>query len=249
MGSPPPLPREHGAWVMVCMPLILGAAQAGWGLSAAWLIPPAVLPVFLAHYALQPAGRRLGWASVYGMTSVVLFMAAVLLTAGQHRAWLLAIAAVAAIGGGGFTIASIAGAGRRIATELSGMAAMSLSAPMMALAAGEAIDASLLAGAAMAFGYSVSILSFVRAYTGRKQGRTVTTTLCIIVHIVLLGGLALLEKAGWLPPWWWIAFLPVIWRTAWGLARPPKTLRAVGMRELWVSLAFTVIAAVLIGLI
>jgi hypothetical protein len=228
------------------MPLVLGAAQAGWRLSAAWLLPPAVLLLFLAHYALQPAGRRLLWAAVYAIASVVLFTAVVLLSAGQHRVWLLTIAAVSAIGGGGYTMASIAGAGRRIATELCGMVAMSLSAPMMALAAETDVDMRLAAAPAMAFGYSVSILSFVRAYTGRRQGRTAATAVCVVVHVVLLGGLAALGEAGWLPSWWWAAFLPVIWRTAWGLARPPRTLRAVGMRELWVSLVFTAIAAAML---
>ena len=42
-----------------------------------------------------------------------------------------------------------------------------------------------------------------------------------------------------------VAFAPVAIRTAWGLARPPRTLRTLGLRELWVALAFT-LAAILI---
>jgi hypothetical protein len=245
---PPPLPREHGAWVMVCMPLVLGAAQAEWGLSASWLIPSAVLLIFLAHYAVVQSDRRAGWAAAYCTLAGVLFAATVALTSEQNRTSLLAIAALSALCGGSYTAACYAGAGRFIITELVSMVGMSLSAPMMVLAAGRPLERGIAGGAVMAFGYSLSILSFVRAYTGRKQGRTASAALCIVVHALMLGGLAMMGKAGWLPPWWLTAFLPVIWRTAWGLARPPKNLRAVGMRELWVSLAFAILAATVLSM-
>ncbi len=233
---------------MVCMPLVLGAAQAGWGLSAAWLLPPAVLLIFLAHYAVVQSARRPGWAVAYCAMAGLLFAAAVVLASDQRRMSLLAVAALSALCGGSYTAASYAGAGRLIVTEIVGMIAMSMSAPMMALAAGRPPEKLIAAAPVMAFGYSLSILSFVRAYTGRRQGRMAATAICVLVHVVLLGGLAMLGKAGWLPPWWWAAFLPVIWRTAWGLARPPRSLRAVGLRELWVAVLFAALAAVPIGL-
>jgi hypothetical protein len=233
---------------MVCMPLVLGAAQAGWRPSAAWLLPPAVLLLFLAHYAVTQSGRRWGWAGAYCTLAGLFFAAAVSLASGQQRVWLLTIAGLSTLCGGSYTAATFLGAGRLVVTELLGMVAMSLSAPMMAFAAGLPPKKLIAAPPVIAFAYSVSILSFVRAYTGRRQGRAAAAAACIVVHVALLGGLTVLGEAGWLPPWWWSAFLPVVWRTAWGLARPTKNLRAVGMRELWVSVVFAAIAAAVIGL-
>jgi hypothetical protein len=51
---------------------------------------------------------------------------------------------------------------------------------------------------------------------------------------------------GWLSPWWFLAFAPVVARTVWGLASPPRNLRQVGLREIWVAVSFTVIAVVII---
>jgi hypothetical protein len=258
--SPPPLPREHGAWVMLLLPLVLGSVLAGAKLSAAWLLPPAVVLVFLSHCAILPvaqrkiagnamperwAGTRLFWAAAYFVLASVLFVAVVILTPDENRIWLLFVSGTSVLCGAAYTAASCARAGRLISAELLGMAAMSLSAPMMALAAEAPVTTRIMGAAAMAFAYSASTLAYVRAYTGMGRGRVVAISGCVAAHAALLGGLALLGVAGRLSPWWFIAFIPVVARTAWGLARPPRTLRAVGLREIWVALWFTAIAAVL----
>ncbi len=260
--SPPPLPREHGAWVMLILPLILGAGLAGLRPSAAWLVLPAVVLVFLAHYALVPVVQRrlrgkaalpgefrtrAAWAFAYLAGAALAFTAAFLIAPAPNRTWLLAVSAGAALGGAVYTGASCAGAGRRVVTELVGMAATSLSAPLMALAAGSPIDARLPAASVMAFAYSASTLAFVRAY-GRleRAGRTAVLG-CVAAHVVLFGGLALMGTAGWLSPWWVAAFAPVAGRTAWGLARPARNLRQLGRREIWVASSFTLIATVIVA--
>ena len=58
---PPPLPREHGAWVIFALPLVLGIGLAGPRSAAAWLVACAALLAFLSHHALvPPLQRRLG---------------------------------------------------------------------------------------------------------------------------------------------------------------------------------------------
>lgn len=39
--SPPPLAREHGAWTMLAIPMVLGRAAGGLRSGAAWFVPPA----------------------------------------------------------------------------------------------------------------------------------------------------------------------------------------------------------------
>jgi len=247
--SPPTLPRAYGAWVMLLLPLVLGSALVGARLSAAWLLPPAVMLVFLAHYAIVPwARRRLIWASVYVMVATVLFAVVVICTAEANRAWLLFVWGVSVLCGAAYTAASCARAGRLISAELLGMLAMSLSAPIMALAAGIQADMRLAGAPALAFAYSASTLSYVRAYTRRERSRMAATLGCLAAHVALLGGLALINWAGGLSPWSFIAMIPVVARTAWGLARPPRDLRAVGMREIWVAICFTALAVVTVSL-
>jgi hypothetical protein len=52
---------------------------------------------------------------------------------------------------------------------------------------------------------------------------------------------------GWLAPALLVAFVPVLARTAWGLARPTKNLRVLGWREVGVAAAFLAAAGVAVG--
>jgi hypothetical protein len=261
MVKPPPPPREHGAWMMLCLPLLLGGVLAGPRLSASWLLPPAVFLVFLAHYAVVPVARRrltrewmpvgwkaqrLFWAMFYLVVASLLFALLVVFTPVNSRPMLLWISGMSILCGTAYSAASAAGAGRALGAELLGMAAMALSAPVMALAAGEPPGMWLVGAPALAFGYSVATLSWVRAYTNMERGRMAATLGCAAAHLVVLGALGLIARAGWLLPWALLAFVPVLIRTASGLIWPPPTLRAVGLREIWVALSFAAIAVALI---
>jgi hypothetical protein len=261
--KPPPFPREHGAWVMLTLPLILGSVVAGARLSAAWLLPPAVVLVFLAHYAAVPVaqrkmsgdqtpegwtGRRLVWAAIYFVVASLLFAALVILMPGTNRTWLLLICGISMLCGAAYSAASCAKAGRLVSAELLGMTAMALSAPIMALAAGEPADIRLCGPAALAFAYSASTLSYVRAYTGLQQGRRAAVYGCMAAHLAILAALALLSRLGGLSPWWFLPFLLLVARTILGLARPPRALRSVGLREIWVAIGFALLSAAVVSL-
>jgi hypothetical protein len=248
---------------MLLLPLILGTGLAGMRPSGAWLVPPAVVLVFLAHCALVPVAQRLlkgkpaepewlcprmAWVLAYLVGAALAFGAAFSTTPLPNRPWLLAVSAGAALGGALYTSASCAGAARRVVPELVGMAAMSLSAPIMALAAGGPVDERLPAASLMAFAYSASMLAFVRAYGRLERAGRAAVLGCVAAHVVLFGGLALAATAGWLSPCWVVAFAPVAARTAWGLTRPARNLRQLGRREIWVASSFTLIATVIVAI-
>lgn len=260
--TPPPLPREHGAWVIFALPLVLGTGLAGALSPAAWLVAAAALLAFLSHHALLPLlQRRLGskqapagwsrsrtaWGSVYLGGALAAFLAAAALTPPTHRPGLLVLSTFAAAGAAVYSGAALLGFGRRAAVELIGMAALSLSAPMMALAAGRPVESRLAAASALAFAYSASALAFVRAYTRLERNRFAAVAGCVAAHVVLIGGLILMARGGWFPTWLFAALVPLVARTAWGLARPPRSLRQLGLREIWVALSFTVVATTLIA--
>jgi hypothetical protein len=246
---------------MLSLPLLLGAVLAGTRPGAAWLLPPAVILVFLAHYALVPiarrklarewlpagwTGRRMLWAALYLVVAGLLFVKLMIFAPGANRTWLLRVSGIAVICGAAYSAASAARLGRLLGTELLGMAAMALSAPIMALAAGAQAGMWMVGAPALAFGYSASALAWVRAYANLERGRAAATLACVAAHVAVLVGLALISLSGWLSPWALFAFVPVIVRTVWGLVSPPPTLKAVGLREIWVALGFAVLAAALI---
>lgn len=239
---------------MLTIPMILGLGAGGWSAPAAWLIPPATVLVFLAHYAIVPwaqraregkamppgyAARRIVWAALDLAGSGICFAGAVLVAGSDARPALLAIAGAAAVLAGVYAGAAVFGSGRAIVAEMLGMAGMSLTAPMMAAAAGRPLSRALFGSAAMALGYFLSSVAFVRSYDGLKGDRPRAMARCVAAHVAIAAGLLGAARAGILPDFWWAAFVPVVARTAWGLASPPTNLRALGLRELWVALAFT----------
>lgn len=253
--KPPALPREHGAWVMLTIPMVLGLAVGAWRSLPAWLISPAAALVFLAHHALVPwlqrvregkflpagyAARRLLWGSIYLATATALFGAAVALAGAAARPAVLALAGSSAALAAVYVAASIFGEGRFLVAEMLGMAGMALTAPMLTAAAGYDVSPELFGGAAMALGYYFSSLAYVRAY-----GRDAALGKCVAAHAAIAVGLVACAGVGVLSQWWWIAFAPVLARTALGLWRPPADLRALGMREIPVALAFTALACAL----
>lgn len=260
--SPPQLPREHGAWVMLLLPLVFGLALAGPDPTGAWAIPPAAVLAYLAHAAWVPViqrrlqgkpaapqwlRRRILWGVIPLVAALLCFAAAVRLTPGSLRVSLVGVAAAAALGGAVYSAATSLGAGRRTWAELIGMAAMSLTAPMMALAAGREAVPGLVTASFLAFAYSVSALTFVRAYACLDRHKGAATTVCLVVHALLLVGIGGLAAAGWTPPWAPVVFLPVLARTLWGLARPPRNLRLLGLREVWVATSFAVLGFALLA--
>ena len=254
---PPPLPREHGAWTMLVIPMWLGLAAGGVRSGAAWLVPPAAVLVFLAHHAIVPwaqrarerkasppgyAARRLLWGAAYLALAVLVFAGAVLEAHPAARGPFLTMAGTASLLAAVYAAACVLGRGRSIGFEFLGLASVSLSAPMIAAAAGRPLDRTLFGASALALGYFLSSVSYVRAYETLRVNSQGAIRSCVAAHVALAAALLALAAYGALPRSWWAAFIPVIARTVWGLAVPPGNVRQVGLREAWVAAAFTLIA-------
>ena len=97
--GPPPLPREHGAWAMLAIPLVLGFADAGRPSVATVLLIPSMALLYLARQAVVPAAtrvvegrasppgylaRRASWAAIYLVGAAAGFAAAAALFLRRH---------------------------------------------------------------------------------------------------------------------------------------------------------------------
>jgi len=260
---PPKLPREHGGWAMLFLPIVLGLALTGFRPAWGWWIAPAATLVYLAHEALSavadsvrrgrpiPVDRfraRLAWGALYLASGVGCFAAAWSRTPETCRPALLASSLAAGACGAAYAIGSFSGRRRHTAVELAGMAAMALAAPMIAAGSGTWDGSRPLAATALAAPYFVSSLVYVRAYDRQAGKLGDGTATCIAVHAALAVGLGALWLAGVVSGLSLAAFLPVAGRTAWGFIRPPGNLRVLGLREAWVAGGFAVLAGVALAI-
>jgi len=247
---------------MLAIPMVFGLAAGGARAGAAWLVPIATVCVFLAHHAVVPcllrmrAGKpsppgyvaqRLGWGVAYLLAAAAVFALALWSAIPQARGPFLAVGCAAAGLATIYAGASIFGRARSIGFEALGLAGVALGAPMMAVAAGQPLDRSLFGAPAIALGYFLSSVAFVRAYERMRHDRAAAIRGCVVAHLALALILAGAAVSAMLPAFWWIAFVPVILRTAWGLGSPPSSLRTLGVREVAVALAFTVLASTVLA--
>jgi hypothetical protein len=243
---------------MLALPLVFGLVLAGGRGPAPWLVPPMLVLAFLAedagvpalsrlHQARpSPAGylrRRLRWTALYLAGAAAAFAGALLLLPPHARPRLLAVAAAAATPAAIHAGASVRGAGRTLWAELVGLTGLALAAPLAAAAGDLPVVGLPLGAAALALAYSVSSLAYVRAFEALEQRPRAAVVTCFGVHAALVTALVALVQVGWLPPRGLLAFLPVLLRTALGLALPPRDLRQLGRREIGVAAPFAALAA------
>lgn len=134
----PPLPKEHGSWVMLVVPLLLGLAIAPVWQGRALLLLVAALGFFLLRYplALLVKGRKRastnrtylwGWTLIYG---VITALAGGWLVLAERLWWLAALGVV----GGGLLFFHLWLVARRqemsVTGELAGIFGLALGAPM-----------------------------------------------------------------------------------------------------------------------
>ena len=249
---------------MLLIPLVLGSAAAGRLAPALPAIWAAVLLGFFARYASVPAAtrilggrsvppavlrRRILWTALYMGTSLGCLVLAVAMVSPAARPVTILAALVCGVLAAVHVGLSLAGVDRTLPGEIFGMVSLASPAPLLMVSAGRPLDGAAFGVAALALSYSFSSLSFVRAYRARSSparggGRGRAQLLCILVHVLLAAGLAMLSWAGWLPASALPAFLPVAARTVWGLLTPPPNIRALGLREVGVAIAFTLLASI-----
>jgi hypothetical protein len=248
----PPIPREHGAWAMLVLPLALGLAAAERVTAAAALVPPASVLLFLARFAAMGGTRarrgirdRLPWTLLYLAASAAVLLGAVALADPAARGAAIAVAAVTGLLGGGNAALVLAGKGRGLPAEALAMAAVAATAPLIGVLSGAPLDARAGTAGGACLAYFASTVAYVRAHRAlgdpARRGRAVAA--CTAAHAGVAIALAAVILSGAAPAGLAVAFAPVFGRTGWGLARPPRSLGALGRREIAVSAAFLVLAA------
>lgn len=255
--TPPPLPYEHGAWMMLAIPLLLGLAASWPPAAAAWLVPPAVGLLFLSRSAAVPAAARLIggkkapegfvlrrgiWSLLYLVVAAVLMAAAWGLSVPGARGRLVAAGACTLGLGGVNTALAFADRARSILAVLIGVGGFASGAPLVVAASGGALDRRAIGAGIVAMLYFATSLAYVRAVRGLWKGESPARGRCVAAHAIVLLVLGALFAGGFATPLLVASFLPVYARTAWGLSRPPANLRALGWREIGVAVLFALIA-------
>lgn len=220
----PPIPREHGSWVMAAVPLVAGAAVAGrWS----WALVPfglAVLSLLLLRGAVtilltsgsrregRNPGRLLLWTTIYGVTAA---LAGGLLIA-VWEAWKL-------IWLGGLTAAVLGWDLHRLiqrrqlglAGELIGSVAMAAAAPGAHYVITGVLDGTTVAlwlVCALYFAARVFLVNmkiqWVRTPPTDLKTRLETGWMVLLAHLAALAVAGAAGSLGVAPTLIWGAFVP-----------------------------------------
>jgi hypothetical protein len=198
---------------------------------------------------VPPDARRRLWTPVYLAGSAACLLIAVRLAPAEHRADALALAAATGALGGANAALVLLGRGRTVLAEVAAMAGVAATAPLVMALAGTPFGPRPAGVGAICLAYFLSTIAFVR--TSRRRPDSLAwqpaARTCVAVHVALVLALGAAWWTGWLAPALLVAFVPVLARTAWGLARPTKNLRVLGWREVGVAAAFLAAAGVAVG--
>lgn len=251
------IPKQHGAWAMLIVPLIIGLVlRARLAPLEIWLIP-LVVAVFTGYFGFNVLSLQLKAAPrrraayrvpnlVYGAATGLLAIAVLLLGGWPIVAWLpvaLPLAALAiwlaaqrqdrAVASGFATVALAIGVGL----------AIRFPTPAELFADWPAALPDALVFVAL-FGYFFGTVWHVKALI-RERGQRPARLRALGWHgaMVLLATLA--AAAGWLSVWW-IAFFVVATARTWYLTRPELAGRfkplQIGVLEIILSVFITIIA-------
>jgi len=253
------VPREHGAWGMLLIPLVTGAAVgllAGGRVAPVLLLTTAVLALF---WLRTPVESWLGSSAVRVQTTqerqlvrgVILplaTIAAVSLSAlfwgGKHGV-LIWIALIAGAAFEAQMVLKKMGRATRMAAEVLGAVALTSTAPAAYCLATGRMDARAWALWLVNWLFAADQVHFVwiRIRGARAAGWSEKFTVgwSFLAGQILLGGmLALAHYFRWLPGLTLIAFCPVLFRGfVWFVKKPqPMVVRRLGWTELVHAVVF-----------
>jgi hypothetical protein len=252
------IPKEHGVWAMLYVPLLLGAATAGvWSVRMVWLAVAATASLLAREAALAWWRARLWGRTPDNAFRVLVVYSASALAAGAglmlpHKLWGLALLGAAA---GTLAAWHARQAARReertIATEVLGIAGLTLTAPAahyVALGRWELTALWLWVASAAYFTSSVFYvkLRVLTAYPKRPDELARIRRWCWIYHAALALAVGAAVALGGAPASVFLAYAPILSRAFWHLWRPARrlVLTRVGVLEIAYSVLFLVFAAV-----
>jgi hypothetical protein len=257
---PPLLPREHGAWAMLIVPLAVGALTGG-GLS--WPVALTFVAAFFAYLARHPLvllarsrGRRERapatagfWLAVYTLIAAAAGFTVIVL----YRYWLLVpLAALAAA----LLAMNLYLASRRaemtVGGELLGIAGLTLGAPAMYYVAAGAPGQQMLGLWLLSFLYfggSVFYIKLkVRVHSRQAPPASMLQRLyagraAILYHLATLAVTIVLVATSLVPLLAPLAYVPVTCKAFQGTLdwRQSVKIRRLGMIELAHSVVFALL--------
>ena len=252
----PPLPKEHGAWVMLSVPLLLGAWVVHAALVPTVLLIVATLAAFCAQNLVRLWLRKrtthqdLGWLALFAVIGLAALVPLLLWVPRWQDFAALGVLAIAFLTMQGFLLLIPAKKrlDRSLWGELAAIPALTLPGPAAcALAMPLGSKALLVWGLSIAFFASgVFAVKLVLASAKFRKGLTSKERWQlgwphVTYHLLLALGMITLHS-----PWLAIAFLPALLRAVLTYVQldgklPP--LKKVGMREAALAVWFGCIAA------
>jgi len=255
-------PREHGAWGMLLVPLVTGAAlgrPVGDRVVLVLLLALAALGLFCARTPVEaklgispwraqsPRERKVIDHSIYIYTSVSLAALAILLW--QVRpSGLLWVGAAAATAFLGQAILRSRGRRTRMTSQLVGSIGLTATAAAAYYVASGRLDATAFVIWAANWVFAANQILYVQARIRSARATTFNERLSqgkwfVLLEITMALALALSWRRGWLPSLAWLAFLPVLWRgLPWFFSSSTRLqVRRLGVSELIHAVIFAVL--------
>lgn len=251
------IPKEHGAWAMLYVPLLLGAFAAGaWSVRILWLAIAATALLLAREAALAWWRARLWRRDPGNSGRMLLFYSALAAAAGAElmlsaKLWGLSLPAAAA---GALAAWHVRQAARReertIPTEVLGILGLTLTAPAAHYTALGRFEITGLGLWAASAAYFISSVFYVKlrvltAYLKQPDELARIRRGCWVYHAALALAVGLAVASGVAPVPVLAAYAPIVARAFWHLWRPARrlVLKRVGVLEIVYSVLFLIFAA------
>ena len=253
------VPREHGAWGILLMPLLVGGAAGmhfegkiepvilllGAALSLFWLRAPVESLLGTGVMRAQPGQERRHVISAIALAAALSFFFLAVLLPEWNSQTLLPLASVVVIAFATQAFLKKMGRSTRMASQIVGAIGLTVTAPAAYCVATGRLDRLALGLWLATFLFSANQVYFVQL---RIHGSKLTTFKdrvrqgagFLVAEAVVLAALLAAVRGGWLVAMSCVAFAPAILRgTAWFLQKPqPMNVRKLGWSEMRQSLAF-----------
>lgn len=256
------VPREHGAWGMLLVPLVAGGViglEAGGNVASVLLLTVAVLALFWLRTpaeswlgtgvvrAQTPQERRHAAKFIVLLTSIAALSMTALLWQGRVRQLFL-LAGLAAVAFAGQFYLKKLGRSTRMISELVGAIVLTATAPAAYCAATGRLDMRAWFLWLLNWMFAANQVHFVwltiRGARASGWSEKLSVGWSFMAGQFLLAGVLILTNHyGWLPALALAAFVPALFRgCAWFAKRPqPIVLRRLGWTEMAHAIAFGVI--------
>ena len=257
-----PLPREHGAWAMFAVPVLVGIGAGGVLNAPVILFALTAFGFFLLRYPLMLAVKSraadarayaLRWSAIYGAFTMMAGAALLLIS----QLWLLVpIAALGCVSLAVYLWYAARRAEMTTVGEWIGIAGLALGAPGAYLVATGVLDAAALELYLLNLLYFGGTVFYIK-FKVREQPRLFKSDpswmarlwagrVTLLYHAMVIAVVALFAMLGMLPGLAAIAFVPMACKAIGGVLTQPARLniRRLGFIELGLTVVFAVVVLV-----